>query len=84
MYEWYLSNGICLTGKEAEDYLVKRLDTFKDLSENIESIIDECKSLNSIEEETESLSWSVMETSERLASIQILLEMLLEDIISKL
>lgn len=78
MYEWFLDNGICLTGKEAEEYLIRKLDSLNQLSLKIEKVIDECKSLNYVEND-ESLAWSVMETEERLSIIQIQLELLLED-----
>lgn len=83
MHECFLSDGTCLVGKDAEDYLTKKLTCLKGLSKQIDQIIDECKSLNVIEE-SESLVWSVMETGERLSSIQTLLEMLLEELSFKL
>ena len=83
MYEWYLSDGTCLVDKEAEQYLIKKLITLKELSKEVERVIEECKSLNVIEED-ESLSWSVMETSERLSCIQSSLEILVEEMAFKL
>lgn len=79
MCEWFLKDGTYLTGKEAEEYLLKKLDSIKILSNKVERVINECKSLNVIEDD-ESLAWSVMETEERLSIIQTLLELLLEDI----
>lgn len=78
MCEWFLKDGTCLTEKEAEQYLIRKINSLKQLSIKVERVINECKSLNKIEED-ESLAWSVMETEERLSIIQIQLEMLLED-----
>lgn len=83
MYEWILSDGICLVGKDAEDYLIERLACFKELSKEIDRVINECISLNVVEED-DSPVCSVMETGERISMIQILLEALLEDIQFKL
>lgn len=83
MYKWYLHDGTCITEKEAEVYLVHKMNVFRKLSKEIDNVINNCKSLNIIEED-ESLSWSVMETSERLSLIQIQLEMLLDEIKCKL
>lgn len=78
MYKWFLNDGTCLTGNEAEQYLVEKLNALKQLSMKVDRVICECKSLNKIEED-ESLAWSVMETEERLSIIQIQLELLLGD-----
>ena len=83
MCELFLSDGTCLVGKDAEEYLTKKLACLKGLSKKIDQVIDECKILNVIEED-DSLAYSVMETGERLSSIQISLEMLLEEMSSKL
>ena len=83
MCEWYLHDGTCITGKEAEKYLSHKLNVLKMLSKEIDCVINHCKTLNIIEED-ESLSWSVMETSERFSLIQIQLEMLLDEMKCKL
>lgn len=78
MYKWFLNDGTYLTGKDAEQYLVEKLNSLKQLSVKVGRVISECESLNKIEED-ESLAWSVMETEERLSIIQIQLELLLKD-----
>lgn len=83
MYEWFLNDGTCLVGKEAEDYLIKKLSSFKKLSNEIDNVLSDCKSLNVIEN-GDSLDYSVMETGERLSTIQVLLETLLEEMSFKL
>ena len=80
---WYFHDGTYITGKEAEVYLVHKIKVYKKLSKEINNVINSCKSLNIIEED-DSLSWSVMETSERFSLIQIQLEMLLDEIKCKL
>lgn len=83
MYDWFLNDGTNLTGKDAEEYLIKRLACLKDLSKEIDRVINECISLNVVEED-DSPVCAVMETGERISMIQILLETLLEDIQFKL
>lgn len=78
MCEWFLDDGTCLNGKEAEEFLAVKLDYLKRLSNKIEKVIEDCKLLNYIEE-NESLALSVMETGERLSNIQIMLELLVEE-----
>ena len=79
MVEWYLNNGSCLTGKIAENYLKNKLNNYENLSMKIDNILKECTKLNVIEKDR-CINVSVIETCEKLAMIELLLESLLDDI----
>ena len=79
MVEWYLNNGSCLTGKIAENYLKNKLNNYENLSMKIDNILKECNKLNVIEKDR-CINVSVIETCEKLAMIELLLESLLDDI----
>ena len=76
---WYLSNGIFIEDDEAYDYLKKEMNRYEVLIGKIDSKLVECLKLN-VKEYDGSIDYCVMETSERLSLIEILLEELLNDI----
>lgn len=76
---WYLSNGEFIEDDEAYDYLKKEMNRYEVLIGKIDSKLVECLKLN-VKEYDGSIDYCVMETSERLSLIGILLEELLKDI----
>ena len=80
---WYLSNGDFIEGDEARVYLNKEMYKYENLISKIDSKLVECLKLN-VKEYDGSIDYCVMETSERLSLIEILLEELISDIKSVL
>lgn len=80
---WYLSNGESIEGDEAHDFLNKEMIKYENLIGRIDSKLVECLKLN-VKEYDGSIDYCVMETGERLSTIEILLEELLKDIKSVL
>lgn len=76
---WYLSNGDFIEGDEARAYLKKEMYKYKNLIGKIDSKLVECLKLN-VKEYDGDIDYCVMETGERLSTIEILLEELLNDI----
>ena len=76
---WYLSNGKFIEDDEAYDYLKKEMNRYEILIGKIDSKLVECLKLN-VKEYDGDIDYCVMETSERLSLIEILLEELLSDI----
>ena len=80
---WYLSNSDFIEGDEARVYLNKEMYKYENLISNIDSKLVECLKLNGKEYDGD-IDYCVMETSERLSLIEILLEELISDIKSVL
>ena len=80
---WYLSNGKSIEDDETYDFLNKEMIKYENLICKIDSKLVECLKLN-IKEYDGSIDYCVMETGERLSTIEILLEELLKDIKSVL
>ena len=80
---WYLSNGESIEGDDAYVFLNKEMIKYENLIGKIDSKLVECLKLN-IKEYDGSIDYCVMETGERLSTIEILLEELLKDIKSVL
>lgn len=80
---WYLSNGDFIEGDEAHDYLNKEMNKYEHLIRKIDLKLIECLKLN-VKEYDGDIDYCVMETSERLSLIEILLEELISDIKSVL
>ena len=80
---WYLSNGESIEGDDAYVFLNKEMIKYENLIGKIDSKLIECLKLN-VKEYDGSIDYCVMETSERLSLIEILLEELLNDIMTVL
>ena len=80
---WYLSNGDYIEGDKAYVFLNKEMIKYENLIGKIDSKLVECLKLN-VKEYDGSIDYCVMETGERLSTIEILLEELLKDIKSVL
>ena len=80
---WYLSNSDFIEGDEARVYLNKEMYKYENLISKIDSKLVECLKLN-VKEYDGDIDYCVMETSERLSLIEILLEELISDIKSVL
>ena len=80
---WYLSNGESIVGDDAYDFLNKKMIKYGNLIDKIDSKLIECLKFN-VKECDGDIDYCVMETSERLSLIEILLEELLSDIKSVL
>ena len=76
---WYLSNGDVIEDDDAYDFLNKEMIKYENLIGKIDSKLVECLKLN-IKEYDGGIDYCVMETGERLSTIEILLEELLNDI----
>ena len=76
---WYLNSVDTIEGDEACDFLNKRMVKYENLINEIDSKLIECLKLN-VKETDGSIDYCVMETGERLSTIEILLEELLKDI----
>lgn len=78
-YEWFLSNGECLRGKDAYEYMMDKFNIYEHLIERVEETLLDCLSLNRISDD-EFLADKVLFTGESLSLISILLESLLDEI----
>ena len=76
---WYLSNDESIKGDDAYVFLNKEMIKYENLIGKIDSKLVECLKLN-VKEYDGSIDYCVMETGERLLTIEILLEELLKDI----
>ena len=76
---WYLSNGDVIEDDDAYDFLNKKMIKYETLISRIDSQLTECLKLN-YKEINNDIDICVMETGERLSTIEILLEELLKDI----
>ena len=76
---WYLSNGNYIENEDAYKYLNNEMNKYESLIDKIDSKLIECLKLN-VKEYDGSIDYCVMETGERLSTIEILLEELLKDI----
>ena len=78
-----MSNGESIEGDDAYVFLNKEMIKYENLIGKIDSKLVECLKLN-VKEYDGSIDYCVMETSERLSLIEILLEELISDIKSVL
>ena len=76
---WHLSNGESIKDDDAYIFLNKKMNMFENLISEIDSKLVECLKLN-VKECDGDIDYCVMETGERLSTIEILLEELLNDI----
>lgn len=77
MCEWYLNDGSCLCGEAAEKFLTLKFEKYVELSNEINNVLDICKSLNIVKNES-SIIDSIIETGEQLSLIHLHLELLLQ------
>lgn len=67
-----MSNGNYIEDEDANDYLEKRMKKYERLNSKIDSKLVKCLKLN-VKEYDGSIDYCVMETSERLSLIELLL-----------
>lgn len=77
-YVWYLSNGDALEGKEAFQYLNRKLQTYEKLMNDMNIVLNRSIENNKMVRE-KSLPNTVINTIETLSIIQIELEMLVKE-----
>lgn len=77
--EWFLSDGMLLSGKEAEMYLLTVLSEYEKLVDHMRFTLIDCLDNCKVSQENDLFN-TIMCTGERLSIIQIQLELLLEKI----
>lgn len=79
MCEYYVTLDKCLVGEVAEIYHKNKLRYLNKLSDEVYSVLAQCKDINH-EVTNKDIVSSVLEAGEKFSTIEILLENLLKDI----
>ena len=76
-YEWFLTDGTSLLGKEAKTHLSSLVVSYENLFDETKFVLNDCLNQSDMQHK-ESLHETVLTNAESLAMIQIQLESLLE------